>query len=153
MGAQPRVTARQRRSSVPEPTQDGVHKLVERLARELRRADARGRKGGASGSNEVLLDVNLDGLRITVLREGRLDPDQRRVMLSPREHEIARMVAKGYPNKTIASVLEISVWTVSTHLRRMFAKMDVTSRAAMVAQLLESGVIARRSPADRTSKR
>jgi DNA-binding CsgD family transcriptional regulator len=153
MGAQPRVTARQRRSSVPEPTHDDVHELAARLARELRRAETDGGKSGASGSNEVLLDVSLDGLRITVLREGLLDPDRRRMVLSPREHEIARMVAKGYPNKTIASVLEISVWTVSTHLRRMFAKMDVTSRAAMVAQLLEAGVIARGAPADGTSKR
>ena len=28
------------------------------------------------------------------------------------------MVAKGYPNKTIAGVLNISSWTVCTHLRR-----------------------------------
>ena len=50
------------------------------------------------------------------------------------------MVARGYPNKTIASVLEISTWTVSTHLRRIFAKFGVRSRAAMVARLLEGGV-------------
>jgi len=47
------------------------------------------------------------------------------------------MVAKGYPNKTIAAVLDISVWTVSSHLRRIFAKYGVASRAAMVARLLE----------------
>jgi DNA-binding CsgD family transcriptional regulator len=58
-------------------------------------------------------------------------------MLSPREQEIARMVARGYPNKTIARVLDISTWTVGTHLRRMFAKLSVGSRAAMVARLLE----------------
>jgi len=51
------------------------------------------------------------------------------------------MVAKGYPNKTIAAVLEISTWTVNTYLRRMFAKLNVGSRAAMVAKVLgdESG--------------
>jgi len=47
------------------------------------------------------------------------------------------MVAKGYPNKTIAAVLDISSWTVGTHLRRIFAKLGVGSRAAMVAQLLQ----------------
>ena len=46
------------------------------------------------------------------------------------------MVAQGYPNKTIAAVLEISSWTVSTHLRRVFAKLGVRSRAAMVARLV-----------------
>ena len=51
------------------------------------------------------------------------------------------MVAKGHPNKVIADVLNISSWTVCTHLRRIFAKLGVGSRAAMVAQLLELGVL------------
>jgi DNA-binding CsgD family transcriptional regulator len=56
--------------------------------------------------------------------------------LSPRELEIARLVARGATNRMIASVLEISTWTVSTHLRRIFAKLGVASRAEMVATLL-----------------
>jgi len=51
------------------------------------------------------------------------------------------MVAKGYANKTIATVLEISAWTVGTYLRRIFAKLGVSSRAAMVARLLEQGAL------------
>ena len=47
------------------------------------------------------------------------------------------MVAQGHPNKIIAGVLNISSWTVCTHLRRVFAKLGVTSRAAMVARLHE----------------
>ncbi|MGH8904724.1 MAG: helix-turn-helix domain-containing protein [Egibacteraceae bacterium] len=58
-------------------------------------------------------------------------------LLSPRESEIAQMVAEGHTNRAIASVLDISCWTVSSHLRRAFAKLDVRSRAAMVARLLE----------------
>jgi DNA-binding CsgD family transcriptional regulator len=49
------------------------------------------------------------------------------------------MIAKGYPNKIIASVLDISVWTVSTHLRRIYAKLGVTSRAAMVTKMFKHG--------------
>ena len=49
------------------------------------------------------------------------------------------MVAQGHPNKVIAGVLNISTWTVCTHLRRIFAKLGVGSRAAMVAQLPELG--------------
>jgi len=40
----------------------------------------------------------------------------------------------------IAAVLEISTWTVGTHLRRMFAKFGVNSRAAMVAQLIHLNI-------------
>jgi DNA-binding CsgD family transcriptional regulator len=55
--------------------------------------------------------------------------------LSPRELQIARLVADGATNRAIGSVLDISLWTVSTHLRRIFAKLGVGSRAEMVAQL------------------
>jgi len=53
-----------------------------------------------------------------------------------------RLVAEGLPNKCISAILEISSWTVATHLRRIFAKLGVGSRAAMVARLLEEGLIA-----------
>ena len=86
------------------------------------------------GERQLVLDVDVDGLRCLVLVEGRVDVHS---ALSPREHEIAHMVGQGYPNKTIAAILGISSWTVSTHLRRMFAKLGVRSRAEMVARVLE----------------
>jgi len=89
---------------------------------------------------EVLVDTEVDGSRYLLLRMRRLGCN--RIQLSPREQEIVRMVAKGHPNKVIADVLNISSWTVCTHLRRIFAKLGVGSRAAMVAQLLELGVLA-----------
>jgi DNA-binding CsgD family transcriptional regulator len=58
------------------------------------------------------------------------------VQLSPREQEIARMVANGRTNQAIAGALGISSWTVATHLRRIFAKLAVCSRAEMVAHVL-----------------
>lgn len=52
--------------------------------------------------------------------------------LTPRETQIARLVADGFVNKEIAAKLSISEWTVSTHMRRIFAKLGVETRAAMV---------------------
>lgn len=83
------------------------------------------------------MDTEVDGVRCVLVRVSRKAPA--RFSLSPREQEIARMVAKGYPNKMIASVLDISSWTVGTYLRRMFAKASVCSRAALVASFVESG--------------
>ncbi len=60
-----------------------------------------------------------------------------RLSLSPRQCEIARLVAKDLTNKEIAAVLEISVWTVATHLRSVFARLDIHSKAAMVARISE----------------
>jgi DNA-binding CsgD family transcriptional regulator len=39
---------------------------------------------------------------------------------------------EGKVNKQIADCLKISEWTVSTYHRRIFAKLGVDSRAAMV---------------------
>ncbi len=93
----------------------------------------------ARGGEQVLLDLEVEGVRCVLMRRPDAAPPE--IALSPREREIARMVAKGYPNKTIAGVLEISSWTVSTHLRRIFAKLSVSSRAAMVARLAQLGLI------------
>lgn len=87
-------------------------------------------------SEEVLLDTDADGYRYLLLRTRILN--QQRTLLSPREQEIARMVASGYPSKTIASILNISCWTVGTHLRRIYAKLGVNTRAAMVDRLHET---------------
>jgi len=93
----------------------------------------------------VLLDTEVDGVRCLLVNLEPAPPAESaetqrdKVVLSPREEEIARMVAAGYPNKTIAAVLDISSWTVGTHLRRVFAKLGVGSRAAMVASLIKKG--------------
>ena len=92
-----------------------------------------------NSAEKVLVDAEVDGHRYLLVRMP--SSGQNRVQLSPREQEIVRMVAKGHPNKVIADVLSISSWTVCTHLRRIFAKLGVGSRAAMVAQLLELGVL------------
>jgi DNA-binding CsgD family transcriptional regulator len=94
----------------------------------------------STAAEEVLVDREVDGFRYLLIRMPL--PDHDTIRLSPREQEIVRMVAKGHPNKVIADVLNISSWTVCTHLRRIFAKLGVGSRAAMVAQFLQSGVTA-----------
>lgn len=90
-----------------------------------------------AASEDILFDCEVDGVRCMLVRAHPTPADA--LSLSPREYEVARMIAKGYPNKVIASVLEISVWTVSTYLRRIFAKLGVTSRTAMVARMFENG--------------
>lgn len=52
--------------------------------------------------------------------------------LTLRERQIVESVQRGRVNKQIASELGISEHTVSTHLRRIFRKLGVDTRAAMV---------------------
>jgi DNA-binding CsgD family transcriptional regulator len=115
-----------------------IRSLLEAIGRESRTTSKDGVH--ANCTEQVLLDAQVDGARYLLIRMA--GPSPCRIQLSPREQEIVRMVAKGHPNKVIADVLNISSWTVCTHLRRIFAKLGVGSRAAMVAQLLEIGALA-----------
>jgi DNA-binding CsgD family transcriptional regulator len=124
-----------------ESSHTSVDEVVRILVELIERGNspASASPGNSSSSEEVLVDTDVDGSRYLLVRMSK--PGRSRVQLSPREQEIVRMVAKGHPNKVIADVLNISSWTVCTHLRRIFAKLGVGSRAAMVAQLLELGVL------------
>lgn len=62
------------------------------------------------------------------LRTPSISPSPPTVLLSVREQEIAELVAQGLSNKEIGLALGISHWTVSTHLRRVFAKLDISRR-------------------------
>jgi DNA-binding CsgD family transcriptional regulator len=116
---------------------DLIDAELESLLRELVRAVA-ARAAAPLTELSVVLELEVDALRCVMLVE---NAESATGALSPREQEIARMVGAGYPNKTIAARLGISSWTVSTHLRRMFAKLGVNSRAALVAKVLEEELV------------
>ncbi len=56
-------------------------------------------------------------------------------LLTPRELEIAELVAKGKTNAEIGRELWITINSVKQALKRMFRKLEVSSRAEMVAKL------------------
>ena len=56
-----------------------------------------------------------------------------RAGLSAREIQVLRMVAIGYSNQQIATLLFRSHSTVATHLRNIFAKISVRNRTEAAA--------------------
>lgn len=61
--------------------------------------------------------------------------------LSLREMEIVRQVAEGRTNRDIASSLAISDRTVQGNWARLYTKMHVSSRTALVTAALQRGII------------
>jgi len=55
------------------------------------------------------------------------------VHLSTREEEVLILLSKGYSNKEIADQLSISAETVGSHLKHIYEKLHVRSRAEAVA--------------------
>lgn len=127
--------ALERASIRRQKTLELLHIIIDRLEGEPQHSlsDSNGR------CEQIVLDVEVPRARYLLVR---LPNSQALPVLSPREQEIVRMVAQGHPNKVIAAVLNISSWTVCTHLRRVFSKLGVTSRAAMIARLLEHRMMA-----------
>jgi len=55
--------------------------------------------------------------------------------LTPREREVVRLLVRGETNDQIARVLWISRYTVKDHVKSVYAKLRVASRAELSAKL------------------
>lgn len=58
--------------------------------------------------------------------------------LTPQENAVAQLVARGLPNREVASELFVATKTVQYHLTRVYAKLGVRSRAELVALLIRT---------------
>jgi two-component system, NarL family, nitrate/nitrite response regulator NarL len=92
----------------------------------------------AAVDGEIVVSPNLPGALVQYLhrRSGSRQP-----RLGEREHEVMRLTAEGLSAPEIAEALGIGTTTVKTHLQRVYRKLDVTDRAAMVAKALRLGLL------------
>ena len=60
-------------------------------------------------------------------------------LLSEREAQIIKQVARGHTNHEIADKLSLSVKTVETYRARAMEKLGLSSRAALVRYAMEQG--------------
>lgn len=70
--------------------------------------------------------------------ESREEPEELPA-ISPREIEVARLVARGLINKEIADTLGIALATVKTHRLRLMGKLGLRTSADLVRHALERG--------------
>ena len=102
------------------------------LRRENRRVEAREQLRGAL---EAFSDIGAEGFAERARREllatgetARRRTDDTRGILTPQEAQIARLAQDGLSNPEIGSQLFISSRTVQYHLRKVFRKLEITSR-------------------------
>ncbi|HWD46642.1 MAG TPA: response regulator transcription factor, partial [Actinomycetota bacterium] len=67
-------------------------------------------------------------------------------VLTPREREVAALLADGLSNGEIARRLYISTKTASVHVSNILAKLGMASRAEVAAWAVRSGLVAGAAP-------
>lgn len=92
--------------------------------------------------DQRLLDVVSAALRQReadlVSSERAQQAGDRLARLSPREAEVARLVAQGLPNKLVARELDISEKTVHIHRQHVMEKAEVGSAAELARLMLQA---------------
>ena len=94
----------------------------------------------------LFLDPTLAGSLVQDLlgkqaSSGPADRGVPRSLLSPREHEVLRLLAQGYTNQQAAKWIMVSVKTVETYRARIAQKLGLHSRAELTRYALESGLL------------
>jgi DNA-binding NarL/FixJ family response regulator len=67
-------------------------------------------------------------------------------LLTEREHDVLRLMARGATNAEIAAVLSVSEATVKTHVGSIFMKLRVRDRAAAIVFAYDHGVVTPGAP-------
>lgn len=61
--------------------------------------------------------------------------------LTPREQEVLQLIAEGYKNKEIASILHISIKTVQSHRSNLMQKLDLHNRSDLIKYAIQKKII------------
>ena len=62
-------------------------------------------------------------------------------LLSPREREVLQLVAEGKSNKEVASLLNLSVYTVETHRAKIMQKLNLKGVPELILYAVRKGII------------
>jgi DNA-binding CsgD family transcriptional regulator/tetratricopeptide (TPR) repeat protein len=132
------------RARVPLPVEVESAESAEAMARDERKPVAVGPgqrvavgPGRAPGQSSLDIAREIDERVISVLRRGPAD----RYGLSPREREVLNILAEGRTDRDIAGRLFISERTVHVHVRRILAKLGVSSRTEAAGVAIREGLV------------
>jgi DNA-binding CsgD family transcriptional regulator len=141
------LEAIERLSRTPlRPDRARAHLLYgEWLRREGRRVVAREQLRRA---HEMLVAIGMEAFAERARREliatgekVRKHRDESRYQLTPQEEQIARLARDGLSNPEIGAQLFISARTVEWHLRKVFTKLEITSRKQLGAALAKDSLV------------
>lgn len=101
-----------------------AHAMAVRYLRQEGRSDAAARE-----SLHLRRAVHAAGDDLSLVLSARLDPES---VLTPREREVAHLIAAGLTNREVAERLVVSERTIDNHLYRVFRKLGVKTREDLI---------------------
>jgi ATP/maltotriose-dependent transcriptional regulator MalT len=116
-----------------ESVREQLDKLQARLSPERFAASV---KAGQQLDWQITVKAVMDELTQPIADPSLSDP------LTPREHEILRLIAAGFSNREIAEQLVLTPGTVKWYVSEMFSKLNVNSRTKLVAQARQLNLFA-----------
>ncbi len=69
------------------------------------------------------------------------EPGQEQALLSSREKEVLELITKGFTAEEIARLMQVSVHTVQTYVRRIYMKLKVSSKAEAIYEARNQGLL------------
>lgn len=90
--------------------------------------------GGAPMSPEVARRV------VTLFRKF-APPKNVDYQLTPHETRLLKLLVDGYTFKNVAAKLDVSIYTVSFHMRNIYEKLQVHSKSEAVSKALRQGLV------------
>lgn len=90
---------------------------------------------------ERVLEPTLVGRAVEKMSRSTVAEREISRILSPRETEVARMVASGLRNREIAEKLNLSEGTVKSYLHSIYEKLDLRGRVELTLYAREKGLV------------
>ena len=95
----------------------------------------------AVAAGDVLLTPRITHRLVEAFRPQRIAGSAAVDALTPREREVLVLIGQGLGNAEIAERFVLSEATVKTHVKRVMAKLELSSRAQAVVLAYESGLV------------
>lgn len=89
---------------------------------------------------QTWLDRDLTEKTMTMLLDREKRKSHAARLLTPREIDVARMVTEGWPNKKIATKLDISEGTAKLHLHHIYQKLNCPGRMGLMLYMQQNGL-------------
>ena len=61
--------------------------------------------------------------------------------VTPREMEVLKLIVRGFSNAEIARLLEVSQYTVTSHIKNLYKKLAVGSRSEAIFEAVQLGLV------------